>query len=297
MTMIKTPNPANRRTAGGLGAVAPDRFMTEMNAKLAGWREPEEHLRKALAGNELTLYCQPIAALSGAVRFPMAEVLVRMRAEEKALMPPGEFLPAFEEYGLMPELDRWVVRQVIGHLARGSRMPKFSINLSIQTLEDAGFPKAVAIELVACGVPGTSLLFEIGEVDCLARLESVLRFATAIRTVGCGLMVDGFGRRAASFTPLKSLRPDFVKVDGVIVRKILGVPGSEAKLKAILRVGEVMRYDVIAEMVEDQDILMRLKALGVGYAQGFGIMQPHPIEMLAGRAGPPNEKPSGSARC
>jgi EAL domain-containing protein (putative c-di-GMP-specific phosphodiesterase class I) len=98
-------------------------------------------------------------------------------------------------------------------------------------------------------------------------------------------MVGGFGRRTATFAPLKSLKPDFVKVDGVIVRKLLSTPGVEDKLKAILRVGEVMGYAVVAEMVEEQDILMRLKALGVAYAQGFGIRQPHPIELI--RNSPP----------
>ncbi len=83
--------------------------------------------------------------------------------------------------------------------------------------------------------------------------------------------------------PLKTLRPDYVKVDGVIVRKILVAPAAEAKLRAILRVGEVMGFQVIAEMVEEQDILLRLKALGVGFAQGFGIQQPHPIGRIAGQ--------------
>ena len=95
-------------------------------------------------------------------------------------------------------------------------------------------------------------------------------------------MVGGFGRRAATFMPLKTLRPDYVKVDGVIVRKLLTAPAAEAKLRAIIRVGEVMGFQVIAEMVEEQDILTRLKALGVSYAQGFGIRQPHPIELLRG---------------
>lgn len=258
-----------------------DRQLQKLDAELAGWSEPEERLRYALAKNELTLYCQPIAALSGAIRFPMAEVLIRLREEEKALLPPGQFLPLFEHYRLMPDLDRWVVRKVVEHLARGSRIPRFSINLSSQTVEDAAFPKAVALELVAGGVPGTALHFEVSEADTIARLDSATRFATAIRTVGCGLMVSGFGRRTATFLPLKALRPDYVKVDGVIVRKLLTAPAAEAKLRAILRVGEVMGFQVIAEMVEDQDILTRLKALGVGFAQGFGIQQPYPIEHLA----------------
>lgn len=255
--------------------------MQNADSDLAGWNEPAERLRHALARDELALFCQPIAALTGAVRFPMAEVLIRLREEEKALLPPGEFLPVFEHYRLMPDLDRWVTRKVLQHVAAGSRIPRFAINVSSQTIEDATFPKAVAMELVGAGIPGSALLFEIGENETLARLDACVRFATAVRAVGCGITVSGFGRRSASFLPLKSLRADYVKVDGAIVRKLLTADAAEAKLRAILRVGEVMGFQVVAEMVEEQDILTRLKALGVAYAQGFGIQQPHPIESIA----------------
>jgi EAL domain-containing protein (putative c-di-GMP-specific phosphodiesterase class I) len=257
----------------------------QMDADLAGWDEPASRLRQALDKDELALYCQPIAALTGAVRFPMAEVLVRLREEEKAMLPPGEFLPVFEHYRLMPDLDRWVVRKVVQHLAAGSLVPRFAINVSSQTLDDPDFARAVALELVTQAVPGTSLLFEIGESDTLSRLETTLRFVTSIRAVGCGLMVSGFGRRSASFQALKALKPDFVKVDGVVTRKLLATPSTEPKLRAILRVAEVMRFETVAEMVEEQDVLLRLKALGVKYAQGFGIRQPHPIDLLAVKAG------------
>ena len=258
-----------------------DPLLQKLDGELAGWSEPAERLRLALEKDELTLFCQPIAALIGAVRFPMAEVLIRLREEEKALLPPGEFLPVFEHYRLMPDLDRWVVRKVLQFLARGSRIARFSLNVSGQTLDDPAFPKAVALELVSTGVPGTTLLFEISENDTLARLEACVRFATGVRAVGCGTTVSGFGRRTATFMPLKTLRPDYVKVDGTIVRKLRTAPAAEAKLKAIIRVGEVIGFEVIAEMVEEQDILVRLKALGVAYAQGFGIQQPHPLEKIA----------------
>lgn len=249
-----------------------------VHENLTAWSDPAERLRNALDKDELALFGQPIAALSGGVRFPMAEVLIRLREEEKALLPPGEFLPVFEHYRLMPALDRWVVRKVLEHIARGSRVPHFTINVSSQTIEDPGFAKALAEGLVSTGVPGTALAFEISESDVLARLEATARFSRSIRAVGCAAIVSGFGRRAASFLPLKTLRPEFVKVDGSLVRRLLGNPSSEPKLKAIVRVGEAMGYQTIAEMVEDQDILVRLKALGVAYAQGFGIQEPHPIE-------------------
>ena len=261
-----------------------DPLLQKEDAALMGWVEPAERLRLALAKNELTLYCQPMAALSGPVRFPMAEVLVRLREEEKALLPPGEFIPVFEHYRLMPDLDRWVVKETLRCLKAGLRIPRFSINLSSQTVDDPEFAKAVALALIEAGVPGKSLLFEISEADTLQRLEAAIRLANGLRAVGCGIMVGGFGRRTATFAPLKALKPDFVKVDGVIVRKLLSAPGVEDKLKAILRVGEVMGYAVVAEMVEEQDILARLKALGVAFAQGFGIRQPHPIELILSSA-------------
>jgi len=257
-----------------------ERILSDTGSQLAGWREPLEALRRALAKDELTLFCQPIVALAAAGGFPMAEVLVRLRQEERALMPPGEFLPVVEQYGLMPELDRWVVRHVVRHISNGSRIPRFSINVAGQSLADEAFPKAVAMELVSAGVSGAALLFEIDEADSLARLAAAERFARGIRAVGCGLMLDGFGRRSASFSALKALQVDYVKVDGSIVRKLLTDAAAERKLRAIQKVGETMGFKLIAEMVEDQDILMRLKALGVACAQGFGICQPHPMELL-----------------
>lgn len=254
--------------------------MNAVASRLAGWREPLERLREALAKDELVLFCQPIVALSGAGGFPMAEVLVRLRQEESALMPPGDFLPVFEEHGLMPELDRWVVRHVIQHLLRGTRIPRFSINVSSQALQDEGFPRAVAMELIAAHVSGTALLFEIDEADSLARLPAAQRFARGIKAVGCGLMVDGFGRHSASFAALKALQVDFVKVDGSIVRRLLTDPAAESKLRAMQTVGKALGFSLVAEMVEDQDILVRLKALGVSHAQGYGICEPHPIELI-----------------
>ena len=259
--------------------------MGQILSETQAWRESQgdsrERLRQWLARDELTLYCQPITSLGGGAAFPMAEVLVRLREEEKALLPPGAFLPVFEKYGLMPELDRWVVRNAIAHIARGSRVPRFSINVSSQSLADAGFAKAVALELVSAGVSGTAILFEIDEADSLARLEAAAQFARGIRAVGCGLMVDGFGRVSQSFFALKALQVDFVKVDGSIVRRLLIDKSAEAKLRAIQKVGDAMGFQLVAEMVEDQDILLRLKALGVAYAQGFGVCEPHPIERVA----------------
>jgi EAL domain-containing protein (putative c-di-GMP-specific phosphodiesterase class I) len=262
-----------------------EKFLDRMDQELAGWSDPAARLRAALEKNEFTLYCQPIAALATGLRdserFPMAEVLVRMREEEAALLPPGEFLPVFEHYGMMPQLDRWVLRHVVKHLAAGSRIPRFTVNVSGQTLQDASFPGFAAAELRAARIPMDAVMFEIDESDVLARLETAARFASAIKAYGGGLLIDGFCRRSVSFAPLKSLRVDYLKVDGSVTRKLLASEAVQAKVKAVVRVAEVVGAGVIAECVEEQDVLVRLKALDVGFAQGFGVHQPQPIERVA----------------
>lgn len=261
------------------GAASEARFLEEMGQALTGWSDPAAKLRAALRSDALALYTQPILTLTNS-QFERAEVLVRMREEEETLLPPGEFLPVFEHFGMMPELDRWVVNRTIAHLRRGSRIGLFSINVSGQTLADAEFPGFVADALRAARIPPSGLAFEIDESDALRQPDTAERFAAMMKAAGCGLLIDGFGRRSVSFLQLKTLKVKCVKVDGSIVRKILSSESALAKLKAVVRVGEVIGVDVLAECVEDQDVLVRLKALGVGFAQGFGIAEPFAIEKL-----------------
>ena len=256
---------------------------SENDPDLSGFGDdPAGRLKQALEKDEFTLYGQPILALSGSERFPMAEVLVRMREEEQAMIPPGEFLPVFEHFKMMPQLDRWVVRNIAKRLAQGSKIPSFTMNISDQTLEDPQFPGYVKEALKALGVPADSIVFEINEADVLQRAPAVERFVAAMKVVGSGVLIDGFGHKAVSFAPLKTVGAHFVKVDGSIVRKVTTSEVARTKMNAILQVGKAINLGVIAECVEEQDVLARLKVLGVGYAQGFGIVQPQPIDKLAG---------------
>jgi len=256
-----------------------------MDSQLTGWADPVVRLRKAIEKNEFELYCQPIIALSGASGYAMGEVLVRMREEERALLPPGEFLPAMEHFRMMPQLDRWVVRNTLKHLAAGSRIPCFTVNLSFQTLEDEEFIHFVSAQLSFNGLRAAALAFEIDESDTIARPQAATKFATTYKALGGRVLIDGFGRRSVSFATIKAIGAAFLKVDGSITRRLLSNDASLNKMKAILRVGESLGFGVIAECVEDQDVLMRLKSLGVGFAQGFGIYQPHPIDSFATKAG------------
>jgi len=254
-------------------------FLDQMSQELTGWRDPFARLRQALDRDELQLYCQPILSLRPPGGFVMAEVLIRLREEEALMLPPGDFLPVFEHFGMMPELDRWVVSHVVRWLAaaRPGSLRAFSVNVSVQTIGDPDFPAFVAAQLRSVKVAPAALTFEIEESSVLARTESAAQFAVAVKSLGCKVAIDGFGQRSVSFTPLKTLRVDYVKVDGSIVRNLLRSSVAEQKLKAVVRVGETIGVGVIAECVEETDILARLKALNVGYAQGFGIARPAPI--------------------
>jgi EAL domain-containing protein (putative c-di-GMP-specific phosphodiesterase class I) len=251
-----------------------DQTDTDLSGGLAASR-----LRDALENDEFALFCQPIMALSGATRYPMAEVLIRLREEETAMLPPGEFLPVFEHYKMMPQLDRWVVRQVVRRLVKGSLVPCYTINVATQTIEDAEFPAFFAAEMKS--VPPGSVMFEVNESDLISRPQAVTRFVAAVKSAGGGAIMDSFGRKSVSFGPVKALAPNFVKVDGSIIRKLITSEVARTKLSAVQRVGQAVAFGVIAECVEEQDILLRLKALGVGYAQGFGVHQPQPLDKIA----------------
>ena len=258
-----------------------DKFPERMDSELAGWSDPVTRLSDALKKNEFELYCQPIVALAAPEQPSMAEVLVRLREEERALLPPGEFLPAFEHYGMMPQLDRWVVFHTVQRLARGSRVRPYTVNVAGHTVQDAHFLPYVQAALHKYGVPAASIAFEIDESDILTHLDPAVRFAGAAKAMGCGVLIDGFGRRAASFTPLKGLRADFVKVDGSIVRKLLASEVARTKMGAIVRFAATLGIGVVAECVEEQEIVTCLKRMNVSHAQGFGITPPRPIDDVA----------------
>jgi EAL domain-containing protein (putative c-di-GMP-specific phosphodiesterase class I) len=255
-------------------------FIRKMDGQLFGWEHPAARLREALEYDHFRLYAQPVVELVPPEGIAMAEVLVRLREEETRMLPPGDFLPAFEHYRMMGELDRWVVRSALRRLEQGGAVKRLSINVSGQTIEEPGFAAFVAMQLRLASLDPASLVIEIDENDALDRRQAAERFAVEMKGIGCQLLLDGFARRSVSFEPLKALLVDHVKVDGTIIRNILRSGSAAAKLKAILRVGEVTGVGVIAECVEDDEVLAALRQLKVGYAQGFGVRKPEPIDEL-----------------
>lgn len=251
----------------------------------------------ALADGRFVLFGQQIAAIADAPHgnpddaAPHYEVLVRMIDEQGELVPPMAFIPAAERYGLKPALDRWVVDAALSALAARpadqSGAFQLSINLSGKTLGDDTFIEFVEAAFRKHRVPHQQICFEITETAAIANLSQAGKFIDWFRPHGCLFSLDDFGAGMSSFSYLKHLQVDFIKIDGSFVKDILQDPIDEVMVIAINNIGHVMGLRTVAEFVENQAIRERLRSLGVDFAQGYGIHRPQPLrEVLSLTAHP-----------
>jgi EAL domain-containing protein (putative c-di-GMP-specific phosphodiesterase class I) len=210
-----------------------------------------------------------------------------MRDEAGGLIAPGAFIPIAERYGLMQEIDRWVVRhlfQVEGDRLRAwhptetgdhaDRDFVYSINLSGASLTDPTFLDFVREALLRYSIPGGSVAFEITETQIITHLDKAVEFIRALKDLGCRFLLDDFGSGMSSFGYLKHLPVDYLKIDGLFVKDILTDPIDLAMVKMINEIGHTMGLITIAEYVENTEILTQINEIGVDMAQGFGISKP-----------------------
>jgi EAL domain-containing protein (putative c-di-GMP-specific phosphodiesterase class I) len=196
------------------------------------------------------------------------------------------FIPAAERYGLMPQIDRWVTRTALATMAARRRISHSDetciINLSGASIGDDHFFDFIRGELAKTSAPKGTVCFEVTETAAIANLVKATRFITELKALGCLFSLDDFGSGMSSFGYLKHLPVDFLKIDGSFVRDMLSDPIDNAMVEAINQIGHVMGKRTIAEYVEHEGILMRLRELGVDYAQGYGIAMPKPFEVTTG---------------
>ena len=232
-------------------------------------------IHQGLEKNQFVLYYQRMESLTEGAE-PHCEVLIRMRGDDGTLYPPGYFLPAAERYHLMPQLDRWVVREAFSIMARkGADFPYVcAINLSGQTLSEEGFLDYVIDQIGQHSVDTRRFCFEITETSVIANLDKARQFMRALRELGCRFSLDDFGSGLSSFAYLKNLEVDFLKIDGMFVKAITNNPIDRAMVTSINHVGHVMGLHTIAEFAENEDIIRILKEMGVDYAQGYGVAKP-----------------------
>jgi diguanylate cyclase (GGDEF)-like protein/PAS domain S-box-containing protein len=253
-----------------------------------GEMEWVNRIHRALANDQFCLYAQPVQATHGDDGFPpYTELLLRLRDTDGELVPPTSFIPAAERYHLMPAIDRWVIDTAFATLARQLQATRearasgvFAINVSGASLGDDEFLDYVQARFVRHAVPHASVCFEITETTAVASLTKATQFMTTLRALGCRFALDDFGVGVSSFTYLKHLPVDYVKIDGSFVKDMLDDPVNHAMVEAIHRIGHIMGKKTIAESVEDRAALKALRAIGVDYAQGFGIATPAPFGQL-----------------
>lgn len=239
----------------------------------AGFQWVDE-IRAALEDERLVLHAQAIEPLrEGGVR--RYELLVRMRSRDGSLIPPGHFIPAAEQFGLMVEVDRWVVRRAL-RLAQGG-MP-VQINLSGSSLGDREIQERVQSAITE-GLEPDLLTFEVTETAAVRNLESAREFAMGLRRLGCLLALDDFGTGFASLTYLKYLPVSQVKIDIEFVQHLTTSPEDQRLVTALVEMARPLGLETVAEGVEDQATLEILRDIGVDYVQGFGIEMPFELEL------------------
>lgn len=237
-------------------------------------------LTHAVEENQFTLYTQAIEPLfPGKGRLSMQEILVRMLDEDGEIILPATFIPAAERYGIMPSIDRWVVRETCRQLSRDtSPTPRIRcINVSNQSLSDDGFLDYVLSQLKESGVDPKLYCFEITETTAIANWDRTTRFILTLKGMGCHFALDDFGSGMASFAYLRDLPVDLVKIDGSFVKNIVTNRTDLAMVQAIHGIAHEMGIGTIAEFVDSEEIRAILQELGIDYVQGFAVHRPMPL--------------------
>jgi PAS domain S-box-containing protein len=237
-----------------------------------------EQINAALAQDRFVLYGQPIVSLAS-MRVERSELLIRMRkaAGGGELAAPVEFLPSAERFDLIGMVDKWVVARAVEFAAAGHRV---EVNLSAKTICDEMQVGWIEGAILGSGAPAANLIFEITETAAAENLPAARTFAQRLRRLGCAFALDDFGVGHGTFTYLRHLPVDYLKIDIQFIRNLLSDEGDQQVVRAIIGVAKQFEIETIAEGVEDQATLEKLRSMRVDYAQGYHIGRPMPLTRL-----------------
>lgn len=244
-------------------------------------------LRKSLEENRFELYAQPIVEINALTTAKHFELLIRMRDESNHVIPPNLFIPAAERYGLMPLIDRWVIKKAFEQ-ARSFNAATFglhfAINLSASSLSDPTLWVYIADQLESTGLSPTGFTFEVTETALIRNLENARAFLVKARTAGSRVALDDFGTGLSSLSYLKQFPLDSIKVDGAFIRHLLQNPLDQAIVSAMSKIAQSMGAHTVAECVEDSATIEMLLEMNIDYIQGWATGKPQPLtEVLKSR--------------
>ena len=212
------------------------------------------------------------------------EILLTLVDESGALVPPDEFIAAAETFNRMTMIDRWVIENLFQWMAENRAclddFGGFSVNVSGASVNDASFPDFILEQMARTEVPTSKICFEITETVAIGNLDNAVDFMNRLRIVGCSFALDDFGTGLSSYSYLRNLPVDYVKIDGVFVKDMVDNAADHAVVRSINELSHHMGKLTIAEYVESPACLEALRALGVDYVQGFQISRPTPLKDL-----------------
>jgi len=266
----------------------PNKILTKDNTNLPPSTQTSKsgitaaRITQAIEGGEFNLYCQEITPIKSTITsVSHYEILIRMHEEENNLMPPGSFLPLVDQFKMMPKLDRWIISHIAQWLSVHPKSNSvFYVNVAKDTLSDRAFPGFIQDQLQKIKAPASNFCFEVEVSDAEANTADTLIFTQKIRELGCLVSLCSFSGNPESLNLLDKMKVDFLKIDGSLVCNILRDEEDLDKVKTINQLAHKTEIKTIAELVESDDIIVKLQEIGVDYAQGFGVAKPHPFKDL-----------------
>lgn len=250
-------------------------------------------IRDALANDGFVLFCQPVFSLK-TESITQYELLLRLRDADGRMVRPFGFLEPADRYGLMADIDRWVVTQALDLLTSDPTGDlRLEVNLAGQSLGDRELISLIEQQIAVTDLDPARLILEVSENVAVAHLEDTIRLTKQLRGLGCGFALDDFGSTFASFRHLRDLPVNYLKIDGDLVVTVTESRTGQLTIKSLVELAKGLGAETIAEFVSDDQTLEFLREQGVGYAQGYRIGRPRPIDEVLKTKTP--EKKAGRA--
>lgn len=247
-------------------------------------------IRHALENDSFVLHAQPVKAVGAPMpETPRYELLLRMVGDDGDLIPPATFLSVAERFGLIEDIDRWVVRRAISMVAGRNRRGDpiaVSVNLSAKSFGNPLMIDLIGDEIERTGVDPGRLVFEVTETAAIEQIESAKQFAYGLHNLGCKLAIDDFGSGFATFYYLKHLEFDYLKIDGEFIKNLPTSPTDQLVVRSLVDIAKGLGKQTIAEFVEDEVTVGMLRDFGVDWGQGYHLGKPGPLTSDQKTAGP-----------